>query len=405
MPASRGLIAPHQAASVQGHRGPRERTQGDTRSQHLREARARAWVAGVIATTLLLPAVASTAASKKDKLERIKAERAEVQRELDLKKADAAVLRDNARTLNAEIHDLRDVVADLDDQIAEISSKVRSVQARIDATQSEIDEVEGIATTQAVALYKSGSGEALEALLDSDSLVEVDNKLALMGVAAEENTTALIRYGRLRVRIEAQHRELFAIQEDLEETRGEQSKALARLDERHELLAANLAELERRIDKMHAHEEILAKQEAELEEDILAAQVGRAVAARGVSTQGFMWPLNGSITSYYGPRWGRMHTGIDIDGTSGQPIVASKAGRVIVAEYYGGYGNAIVVDHGGGVATLYGHMSSFNASRGQSVSQGAVIGYVGCTGSCTGDHLHFEVRINGSPVNPLDYLP
>jgi len=100
-----------------------------------------------------------------------------------------------------------------------------------------------------------------------------------------------------------------------------------------------------------------------------------------------------------------MHTGIDIDGTSGQPVVASKAGRVIVASYYGGYGNAVVIDHGGGVTTLYGHMSNFNVSNGQSVSQGAVVGYVGCTGSCTGDHLHFEVRVNGSPQDPLNYLP
>ena len=78
---------------------------------------------------------------------------------------------------------------------------------------------------------------------------------------------------------------------------------------------------------------------------------------------------------------------------------------MIVASYYGGYGNAVVVDHGGGVTTLYGHMSGFNVSNGQSVSQGAVLGYVGCTGSCTGDHLHFEVRVNGSPQDPLNYLP
>jgi murein DD-endopeptidase MepM/ murein hydrolase activator NlpD len=124
-----------------------------------------------------------------------------------------------------------------------------------------------------------------------------------------------------------------------------------------------------------------------------------------VSAQGFIWPLNGPITSGYGPRWGRMHTGIDIDGYAGQAIVASKAGRVIVASPYGGYGNAVVIDHGGGIATLYAHMSAFSVSSGNSVGQGQVVGSVGCTGSCTGDHLHFEVRVNGGAVNPLDYLP
>ena len=371
----------------------------------MKDPRARAWVAGVIAATLLLPAVASSADTKEEKLEEVEAERAEVQERIDLLDADADQLRANAKELNDQIAALRKDVARLDSEIAEISSRVRSVQARIDATQAEIDEIKEMATSQAVALYKSGSGESLEALLDSQSLSELDNKIELMGVAAQENTTSLIRYGRLRVTIEEQHRELFAVQEELESTRADQAATLANLDEKHEELAANLAELERRLDKEHAHEEILAKQERELEQDILAAQAGQAVAAKGVSTSGYIWPLGGAITSYYGPRWGRMHTGIDIDGTSGQPIVASKAGRVIVASYYGGYGNAVVVDHGGGVTTLYGHMSAFNVSNGQSVSQGAVLGYVGCTGSCTGDHLHFEVRVNGTPQDPMNYLP
>ena len=372
----------------------------------MKDRKTRAWVAGVIASTLLLPAVASSAGPKKEeKLEKVEAEREELQERIDLHEAQADELRANARALNDEISALRADVADLDDQIAEISSKVRSVQARIDATQAEIDEVKDMATSQAVALYKAGSGEALEALLDSSSLSELDNKIELMGVAAQENTNALIEYGRLRVTIEAQHRELFAVQEDLETTRADQAEVLASLDKKHEELAANLAELEERIDKEQAHEDILAKQEAELEQDILAAQAGSAVAARGVSTSGYIWPLGGAITSYYGPRWGRMHTGIDIDGTTGQPIVASKGGRVIVASYYGGYGNAVVIDHGGGVSTLYAHMSSFNVSNGQTVSQGQVVGYVGATGNVTGDHLHFEVRVNGSPQDPMNYLP
>ena len=371
----------------------------------MRNRDTRAWVAAVIAATLLLPAVGSSAASKKDKLEQVQEEREDLQDRIDLHEAEASDLRANAKELNEQMVELRGDLADLDAEIADIASKVRSVQARIDATQSEIDKIEDMATSQAVALYKSGSGESLEALLSSDSLTELDNKIELMGVAAQENTTALIEYGRLRVTIEAQHQELFAVKERLETSRKRQAAVLADLDKSHEQLSATLAELERRLDKEHAHENILAKQEASLKQDILAAQVGRAVAARGVSTSGYIWPLNGAITSYYGPRWGRMHTGIDIDGTAGQPIVASKAGRVIVASYYGGYGNAVVLDHGGGVGTLYGHMTSFNVSNGQSVSQGAVIGYVGCTGSCTGDHLHFEVRINGNPVNPLDYLP
>lgn len=120
---------------------------------------------------------------------------------------------------------------------------------------------------------------------------------------------------------------------------------------------------------------------------------------------GLMWPLSGHITSYFGPRWGRMHTGIDIDGVTGQPVVAAAAGTVVLATTYSGYGDAVIIDHGGGMATLYGHLSSTSVARGDRVEQGASIGAVGCTGTCTGDHLHFEVRIGGTPVDPLPYLP
>jgi len=371
----------------------------------LQARKQRGWVAAVVAATLVLPAVTSSARTKEKELDEVKAEREQVREKIDLLEVETSELKAEAKRLNDQIAAKREEVAKLDEKIAEISSRVRSVQAQIDATQAEIDAIKGMATSQAVALYKAGSGEALEALLDSDSLTELDNKIELMGVAAQENTNALIKFGRLRVTIQEQHRELFAVQEELEATRKVQAATLAELDATHEKLALNLAELQRRLDKEQAHEQILAKQEAKLERDILAAQAGRAVAAKGVSTSGYIWPLGGAITSYYGPRWGRMHTGIDIDGTSGQPIVASKAGRVIVASYYGGYGNAVVIDHGGGVTTLYGHMSSFNVSNGQTVSQGAVVGSVGCTGSCTGDHLHFEVRVNGSPQDPMNYLP
>ena len=124
-----------------------------------------------------------------------------------------------------------------------------------------------------------------------------------------------------------------------------------------------------------------------------------------VSEAGFMWPLEGVITSPFGPRWGRMHTGIDIDGVTGEPVVASADGTVVLAAYYSGYGNAVIIDHGNGFSTLYGHLSSIDVDTGDVVAQGQLVGAVGCTGNCTGDHLHFEIRIEGTPVDPLPYLP
>jgi murein DD-endopeptidase MepM/ murein hydrolase activator NlpD len=120
------------------------------------------------------------------------------------------------------------------------------------------------------------------------------------------------------------------------------------------------------------------------------------------SASGLIWPVSGPVVSGFGLRWGRMHNGLDIAVGYGTPVAASASGNVIFAGWMGGYGNFVIVDHGGGLSTAYAHLSSISA--GGSVSQGQVVGYVGCTGHCFGPHLHFEVRVNGSAVDPLGYL-
>ncbi len=120
---------------------------------------------------------------------------------------------------------------------------------------------------------------------------------------------------------------------------------------------------------------------------------------------GLAWPLRGPVTSPYGNRWGRLHSGIDIGGGMGTPIRAAKAGTVIFAGGRSGYGNTVIIDHGGGFTTLYAHQSRLGVGDGASVAQGQVIGFVGSTGHSTGPHLHFETRVNGSPQNPMRYLP
>ena len=122
------------------------------------------------------------------------------------------------------------------------------------------------------------------------------------------------------------------------------------------------------------------------------------------SASGLIWPCSGPVTSGFGWRWGRMHEGIDIAVPTGTPIVAAASGTIIYAGWMGGYGNLVVVDHGGGLATAYGHNSSLAVGPGQAVAQGQIISYAGSTGNSTGPHLHFEVRVNGSPADPLGYL-
>lgn len=123
---------------------------------------------------------------------------------------------------------------------------------------------------------------------------------------------------------------------------------------------------------------------------------------------GFSWPVSGTITSSFGPRWGRMHNGIDIANSkkSETPIVAAKAGLVSEAYYHkGGYGNLVILDHGHGIETYYAHLSKIEVKVGDEVKEGEIIGYMGSTGNSTGYHLHFEIRKDNQPVNPIHYLP
>lgn len=122
------------------------------------------------------------------------------------------------------------------------------------------------------------------------------------------------------------------------------------------------------------------------------------------SGAGFVWPANGVVSSPFGPRWGRMHEGLDIAAPEGRPIRAAKAGVVITAEAQSGYGNLVVIDHGNGETTRYGHMSAFGVSKGATVAIGQQIGLVGNTGRSTGPHLHFEIRIGGAAMDPRPYL-
>jgi murein DD-endopeptidase MepM/ murein hydrolase activator NlpD len=135
-----------------------------------------------------------------------------------------------------------------------------------------------------------------------------------------------------------------------------------------------------------------------------AAALDAAVQGSGPGASGWTAPAQGRVTSEFGPRWGTEHEGIDIGAAGGAPVRAAADGVVRRASWYGGYGNAVIIDHGGGVQTLYGHNASLDVRPGQRVSAGQVIAKVGSTGDSTGPHLHFEVEVDGRPVDPRPWL-
>jgi len=185
--------------------------------------------------------------------------------------------------------------------------------------------------------------------------------------------------------------ELVGARNDLSSTKRQ------KLDDLSTLSAQDRAEAEE-IDALQAASNALA-------ERIRAAQSQRSTGSTQTpSSAGLIWPVQGPVTSPFGWRWGRMHEGIDIGAPTGTPILAAASGTILYCGWESGYGNLTVIDHGGNLATAYGHQSSIAVSCGQQVSQGQVIGYVGSTGHSTGPHLHFEVRVNGTPVDPMGYL-
>ena len=179
--------------------------------------------------------------------------------------------------------------------------------------------------------------------------------------------------------------------------------AKGQLDEERARKKADLDSLDAQARADAEEIDALLQVSADLAAKIRAAQAHSTVT-RAPSSAGFIWPVNAPITSPFGWRWGRMHEGLDLGASYGSPIAAAAAGTVIWAGWEGGYGNLVVIDHGGGIATAYGHQSQIAVSVGQTVARGQVIGYVGSTGHSTGPHLHFEVRVNGQAVDPLGYL-
>ena len=233
---------------------------------------------------------------------------------------------------------------------------------------------------------------------DKQVSVRLDRARAEMHATRERTRKikhqAAVETAVVRVRTEQQHslaRALISSQQQLASARSVKSESLASIKQNEKEFLAETANLQ-------------------AESDTLAAKIRAASPSPSGPTDvtpsaaGLIWPVQGPITSPFGMRWGRMHTGIDIGAPTGTPIHAAAAGTVVYCGWMEGYGNLVAIDHHNSLSTAYAHQSQIAVSCGQDVAQGQVIGYVGCTGHCFGPHLHFEVRVNGTPVDPMGYL-
>jgi murein DD-endopeptidase MepM/ murein hydrolase activator NlpD len=269
-----------------------------------------------------------------------------------------------------------------------------------------------------VELYETSDTSEIDVLLQSSSLSDLLEQLDYFHTIGAADKRLADRLAVLQEQMRLARIETAATKRDVAEATAvlaketdEQRAARDSLLVRQNALAAARSHQQSLLatikDKRHSAEEDLAKMQAA--SAAIAAKIrahqgsSSGSSGSGSSAGGLIWPVNGPITSGFGWRWGRMHEGIDIGAACGTPIHAAASGTVIYSGWADGYGNFTVIDHGNGLATAYGHQSAIYVGSG-SVSQGQVIGAVGTTGHSTGCHLHFEVRVNGNPVDPLGYL-
>jgi murein DD-endopeptidase MepM/ murein hydrolase activator NlpD len=303
-------------------------------------------------------------------------------------------------------------------ELAELNSSLDRFEAALASTRLRVADTKESLADQVVELYINASTASTRLLAFSDA------SEASVGFAYVDG--AIGDSSRLLSELDILEREEQRQQEILDEQRAAQEDLLAELDDQRQIQAQEVAALDglraeaeqaaaaaqalvssltAEIARFEEHKDGLEADAAALEAE-LAARGSAGDAPSGPLTR----PVPGPVTSPFGyrihPIFGtrRLHTGWDMSAGAGTPIVASADGVVVSAGVRGGYGNATVIDHGGGLATLYAHQSSMAVGAGQSVSQGQVIGYVGCTGYCTGAHLHFEVRVGGAPVDPSGYV-
>jgi murein DD-endopeptidase MepM/ murein hydrolase activator NlpD len=364
----------------------------------------------------------------------------DLQSEIDAKQAKLDEVHEEQGVLTTTISRYNDEISTLEGQVATLRTQEAAAEAELARKQAELEQATAelerakrrlevlrhrlrraliVLRERLVAIYESGDPDVITMILSSNGWRDLVERTQYLNAIQDRDNAVVGRVRDLRNQMKRTVARLRAVREQIEAARDEiaarereLASARAAVETRQAELIAVRAEREGALSVLNQHEDHLEADLSELSAEVEAqlARVPSAPLPSGPmvqSSSGLIWPVNGAVVSGFGMRWGRMHEGIDIAVPAGTPIVAAASGTVVLLQSdasSGGYGNFTCVDHGGGLSTCYAHQSSFATSSGASVSQGQVIGYVGCTGHCFGDHLHFEVRVNGVPQDPLGYL-
>ena len=389
------------------------------RNKKLRAA--AAFLALVILALALMPAGPALAVSQseidalEEQRDELKAQREEMQAGIDELKNQQAGVLEQKRALDEQNEVYRQELELIEEQVSLYTRLVDEKAAELEKATADEAEQLAIYKQHVRAMEENGEYTYLSIIFGSKSLSQLMSNLDMIGEIMDADKRIYDQYTAAREdaeEIKAEYETtLSALADKQAEYEAEKADLEAKIAEANDMIAQLEEEINSNYD---LYLEVLAQEEA-LESDIqsMIAEMERQEAANSITSTGtYIWPLPGySPGSAYGwcmhPIYHEMrfHAGEDIGAPSGTPILAADSGMAtVIADNGNGYGNYIMINHGGGRVTLYAHMSAFAISNGATVSQGQVIGYVGSTGNSTGPHLHFEVRVNGATTDPKSYF-
>jgi murein DD-endopeptidase MepM/ murein hydrolase activator NlpD len=385
---------------------------------------ARRIVLGLFLFALLAPAVGLEPARALSNDERIRILQEKI-----------AIAERQEAALASEIASVETRIRDLQSQVGDVSTKLSTLEAELALQQEKLDRITRLYKLQTdrlnflrrqydlaverlsqrlIEIYQTDEVTTLDVLISAASFGDAIEQMEYLNDVGSQDLSISRDVNEARIQAREQ-REKTAITKAKVETvtrtiavRTAQVRSVRdRLLISQRGLKAAKGEKREKLEDVEASKAEFIREVAGLQAASrqLSAQLQATASSSHDGTpsaSGLIWPVSGPVTSGFGWRWGRMHEGVDIGAPYGASVVASASGTVIHAGWMGGYGNLVVIDHGGGLSTAYAHLSSIVA--GGAVGQGQTIGYIGCTGHCFGAHLHFEVRVNGSPVDPLGYL-
>ena len=360
-----------------------------------------------------------------------------IQRKIDRKRAQIQAHKGRERVLTTDISAFTRKIGALQADITRLQTRQVRLQASLDAKRAELAQIQEdlrrerlrLARLRArlaeakvalanrlVEIYKADDPDVVTVVLEADGFADLLERTEFMQRVSSQDARIIDRVRKAKAeataaaerleRLEKRAEEVAAaIENEVDQVVEVKGQLVSRRDS-YAAARASKAELRSHIRAdRHELEDHVAS--LEKQQSAILARLRTPSNVAGPVRQGsggLIWPANGPISSGFGYRWGRLHAGVDIPLPEGTPLRAAAGGRVAIAGWVGGYGNYTCIQHTGSLSTCYGHQSRLGVSVGQTVSQGQVIGYSGNTGHSTGPHVHFEVRINGNPVDPMGYL-